>query len=178
MAEQQPQQFHQGSEKSWGQGSQQPGGGMRGEFQIGGQQGGQQQGGQYQGSQYQGGQQASRGNGARQGQQSGRGEGRSTMSIPGIAFRGFGRLYDMQIAATRLMLQTQASAASALGFPDCSGLFRIGDDRARRVFSTGAEELLHLAERTNETTSEIQREVGRLLEVQAVNEAENWQRGL
>lgn len=169
MAEQ-PQQFHQGGERTWERqgSSQQPGGMAGGDYQMGSQQGGNQQ------------QQRNRGNGFSQrgGQGGGQQASRSSMSIPSIAFRGMGRLYDMQVAATRLMLQTQASAASALGFPDCSGLFRIADDRAKRVFSTGTEELLHLAERTNETTSEIQREVGRLLEVQAVNEAENWQRGL
>lgn len=168
MAEQ-PQQFHQGSERPRERqgGSQQPGGMGGSEYQ--------QAGAQYQSGRANASPDSA--GSARRGDQ-GNGVGRGSMSIPGIAFRGIGRLCDMQMAATRLMLQTQASAACALGMPDYSGLFRIADDRAKRVFSSGAEQLLQLAERTNETTSEIQREMGRLLEVQTVNEAENWQRGL
>lgn len=102
----------------------------------------------------------------------------SSMSIPVIAMRGLGRIYDIQVAATRLMLQTQSSAASAFGWPDYSGLFRIADERTRRIFSAGTEQFLSLAEQANETTSEVQRQVGRMLESQAITEAENWQRGL
>jgi gas vesicle protein len=95
-----------------------------------------------------------------------------------IAMRGVGQLYDMQVAAARIMLQTQASAACAFGFPDFSGLFRVADDRARRVFSSGTEQMLHLAEQANEATSEVQRQLGRMLEFHAVTAAENWQHGL
>lgn len=101
-----------------------------------------------------------------------------SISIPVIAMRGIGRIYDIQIAAARLMLQTQASTARAFGWPDYSGLFKIADERARRIFSAGTEQILSLAEQANETTSEVQRQVGRMLESQAIHEAENWQRGL
>lgn len=102
----------------------------------------------------------------------------AALSVPMVAMRGVGQLYDMQMAATRIMLQTQASAASAFGWPDFSGLFRIADDRAKRVFSAGTEQILHLAEQANEATSEVQRQLGRVLEFHAVNAAENWQHGL
>lgn len=102
----------------------------------------------------------------------------ASFSVPVIALRGFGQFYDMQLAATRMFMQTQATAARAFGWPDFSGLFQIGDERVKRVFSSGTEQLVHLAEQANETTSEMQRHMGRMLEFHAANAAENWQRGL
>lgn len=135
------------------------------------QEAGRQEGGQQaRGGQQQKGQGASRSDGQRS--QAG------AMSVPMIAMRGVGQFYDMQLAATRMLLQTQASAARAFGLPDFSGLFRIDDERAKRVFSSGTEQLLHLARQANETTSEVQRHMGRMMEYHAVNAAENWQRGL
>ncbi len=58
--------------------------------------------------------------------------------VAALALRGVGQVYDMNLAATRVLLQTQARAASAFGFPDWSGLFDSVDDRARNVFSTSA----------------------------------------
>jgi len=102
----------------------------------------------------------------------------SSRSLSEIAVRSMGRIYDIQIAATRMMLQTQARAASAFGWPDYSGLFRIADERTRRVVSAGTEQFLSLAEKANRTTGEVNRQVGRILESQVVQEAESWQRGL
>lgn len=130
----------------------------------------QQQGGRQQGMQ-------GRSNGGQQRSQQGQGR-TASLSVPMIAMRGVGQLYDMQVAAARIMLQTQASAACAFGWPDFSGLFKIADDRAKRVFSAGTEQILHLAEQANQATSEVQRQVGRMLEFHTVNAAENWQHGL
>lgn len=99
-------------------------------------------------------------------------------SLSIIAMRGFSQLYDMQAAAARLMLQAQARAATAFGLPDYSDLFRVADDRARRVFSSSTEQFLETAEQTNQTLREVQREMGRLVEYQTVNAAENFQQGL
>lgn len=136
--------------------------------------------------------QATRGEGGRQesGRQESGGQGngsqqqrtnnqqRHMLSAPLMAMRGLGQIYDMQITATRLLLQAQASAACAFGWPDYSGLFRIADERAKHVFSSGAEQFMHLADQANQTASEVQRQFGRLLEVQTVHAAETWQRGL
>ncbi len=102
----------------------------------------------------------------------------SMVNMTAMAARGLGQIYDMQLAASRMLLQTQARAASVFGIPDYSGLFRIGDDRARRVFSTTTDELVEVTQRTSDTVSEIQRHVGRLLEVNAVNMSESWRQGL
>lgn len=104
--------------------------------------------------------------------------GRSAINLSAIAMRGFGQLYDMQAAAARMMMQTQARAACAFGLPDYSDLFRFADDRAKHVFSASTEHLIHTAEQATETISEVQRQVGRLVEYQTVTAAENWQHGL
>lgn len=114
----------------------------------------------------------------RQSRSGGQGRSPSTINIAAIALRGLSEAYDMQVAATRLALQTQARAAVAFGWPDFSDLFRVGDDRAKRAFASGTEQLLHCAEQAKETMSEVQRHIGKLIEYNAINAAENWQQGL
>jgi hypothetical protein len=100
------------------------------------------------------------------------------LNITAFAVRGFSQLCDMQMAATRLMLQTQARAATSLGLPDVSELFRVADDRAKQLFTSGTEQLLNTAQHARETFGEVQRQVGRLVETQTVSMADTWQRGI
>lgn len=100
------------------------------------------------------------------------------VNISAIAMRGFGQFYDLQAAAARMILQSQARAASAFGLPDYSHLFRFTDERTKRAFSSTTEQLLSTAEQTKGTLQDVQREVGKLMEFQAVTAAENWQQGL
>jgi hypothetical protein len=95
-----------------------------------------------------------------------------------IALRGVGQVVDMQMTAARVLMQTQARAAAAFGWPDCSNLFESADERARHVFSTGAEKMLETAQRANEAVTELQRQVGRVVETQASAATEQWQRGI
>lgn len=112
----------------------------------------------------------------------GRGEAPSSSRYPAqmseLAMRGASEVLDMQMATWRTLLETQARTAAAFGFPDCSDLFRDGDGRMRQVFSSGAEQLLNTAQRTNQAVAEIQRRVGHIVETQAQAAAENWQQGL
>ena len=102
----------------------------------------------------------------------------STVNFAAIATRGIGQLYDMQIAAARMLLQTQARTAATFGLPDFSDLFRVADDRAKRVFSSSTEHLLNATQQASETIAEVQHHVGRLVECQAVNVSETWQHEL
>lgn len=95
-----------------------------------------------------------------------------------IALRGVGQVVDMQMTAARVLLQTQARAAAAFGWPDCSELFDSADDRSRHVFATGAEQVLETARRANDAMAELQRQVGRVVETQAATAAEHLQRGI
>jgi hypothetical protein len=107
------------------------------------------------------------------------GDSRHTpVHLTALALKSIGQVYDMNLSATRVLLQTQARAAAAIGFPDWSGLFNVVDERARRVFSTGAEQLLSTAQRANDTATELQREVGRVVESQAATVAQKLQEGL
>jgi DNA anti-recombination protein RmuC len=106
-------------------------------------------------------------------------QGRPTpVQLTALALRGLGQVYDMNISATRVLLQTQARAASVLGWPDVSEIFNQVDDRARHVFASGAEQLMQAAQRANEAAVDLQRQVGRVVETQAVTIAENLQQGL
>jgi hypothetical protein len=107
------------------------------------------------------------------------GQGRHTpVHLTALALRSIGQVYDMNLSAARVLLQTQARAASAIGLPDWSGLFNVVDERARHVFSTGTEQLLDTTQRANEVAAELQREVGRVVETQATTVAQTLQLGL
>jgi Fe2+ transport system protein B len=84
----------------------------------------------------------------------------------------------MNMSAARVWMQTQARAASAMGMPDCSGWFEAADDRARRVFSEGAEQLVNTAQRASEAATELQREVSRVVDIQTSTLAQTLQYGL
>jgi hypothetical protein len=98
--------------------------------------------------------------------------------LTSLALRSIGQVYDMNLSAARVLLQTQARAASALGLPDWSGLFNTVDDRARHVFSTSAEQMVNTAQRASEAAAELQREVGRVVETQTASVAETIKQGL
>ena len=98
--------------------------------------------------------------------------------LTAMAQRSAGQLSDLNVSAARLLLQTQARAASAFGLPDWSPLFDSADERVRHAFSAGAEQVLDTAQRTNEVVSELHRQVGRVIETQASQAAQSWQRGL
>jgi hypothetical protein len=85
-----------------------------------------------------------------------------------VALRGTALLWDLQMETARNMWRTQARTAAMLGIPDCSDLFQIGDDRARRLFTTSAEQMLHSARQARETVVEMQRQIGRLAEQQTI----------
>jgi len=101
----------------------------------------------------------------------------SMANMTAIAVRGFGQVYDMQMAAARMFLRTQARAAAVFGVPDYSDFFHVGDDRSRHVFSSATDHLLHASQRASETFSEIQRHIGRLMESNALNMSESWRGG-
>ena len=95
-----------------------------------------------------------------------------------IALRSLGQVYDINIATTRVLMQAQARAASAFGWPDWSNLLDQVDDRTRHVFSTGAEQLVQATQRANDAAMELQQQVGRVVQTQAATMAESLQHSL
>jgi hypothetical protein len=104
--------------------------------------------------------------------------GQHPVHFTALALRSAGQLYDINLSVTRTLLRTQARTAAAFGLPDWSPLLDSADDRARQLFSTGAEQILNTAQRANEAARELQRQMGRVLETQTARAAETWQRGL
>ena len=100
------------------------------------------------------------------------------MQIAEIAIRSTALLFDFQMQAARDLLEMQARSASVLGIPDCSSLFSAADERARRLFSEGADELVNTTRRATETAAEVNRQIGRLVEVQTVGIAEQVRHGI
>jgi len=133
-----------------------------------------QQGGpSYGGSQQsqQGGTQHSQQGGAQHSQQGGAQQAFGAQqfhSMAEVALRGTALLWDLQMETARNMWRTQARTAAMLGIPDCSALFQIGDDRARRLFTTSTEQILSSARQARETVVEMQRQMGRLAEQQTI----------
>lgn len=95
-----------------------------------------------------------------------------------IAIRGTALLFDIQMQAARDLMEMQARSASVLGIPDCSNLFKAADDRARRLFSESADELVNTTRRATETVAEVNRQIGRLVEQQTVEIAEQMRQGI
>jgi hypothetical protein len=93
-------------------------------------------------------------------------------SMAEVALRGTALLFDLQMETARNLLRTQARTAAMLGVPDCSDFFEIGDERARRLFSMGAEQVLNTARQARETVSEMQRQFGRIAEQQTIGMTE------
>jgi hypothetical protein len=95
-----------------------------------------------------------------------------------IALRSLGQVVDINISTTRVLLQAQARAASAFGWPDWSNLFDQVGDRTRHVFSTSAEQLVQATQRANDAALELQQQVGRVVQTQAATMAESLQNSL
>ena len=89
-----------------------------------------------------------------------------------VALRGTALFWDLQMETARNVGRPQARTAAMLGIPDCSALFHVGDDRARRLFTTSAEQMLNSARQARETVVEMQRQMGRLAEQQTIGLAE------
>jgi hypothetical protein len=93
-------------------------------------------------------------------------------SMAEVALRGTALLWDLQMETARNLLRTQARTAALLGAPDYSELFRLGDDRARRIFAASTEQMLSSARQARETAFEVQRQIGRIAEQQTIGIAE------
>jgi hypothetical protein len=85
-----------------------------------------------------------------------------------VAVRGTALLWDVQMETARNLWRTQARTAAMFGVPDCSQFFHFEDDRARRLFSASAEQMLNAARQARETVVEVQRQLGRLAEQQTI----------
>ncbi len=95
-----------------------------------------------------------------------------------LALRSAGLLIDFQLQTARDLLELQARGAALFGAPDCSSLFNAADDRTRRLFSEGAEHVAQVTRRANETMAQVNRQIGRLVEQQAVGMAEQMRQGI
>ncbi|BAL24952.1 hypothetical protein [Azoarcus sp. KH32C] len=136
-----------------------------------------------------GGQQTGRGEAREEGREAmgggsnDRSEGRSAGSamatnLAATALRGFGQLFDLQAAATRIVLRAQLRAAAAVGLPDYSRMLTVDDDRTLRLFSTTTDNAVRLANQAEDARGEIQGHLLRLLERQVIDFSEQWQYGL
>lgn len=93
---------------------------------------------------------------------------RQLQSMAEVAVRGTALLWDVQMETARNLWRMQARTAAMFGVPDCSQFFHFEDDRARRLFSASAEQMLNTARQARETVVEVQRQLGRLAEQQTI----------
>ncbi|HLX29117.1 MAG TPA: hypothetical protein VKV24_11610 [Casimicrobiaceae bacterium] len=93
---------------------------------------------------------------------------RQLQSMAEVAVRGTALLWDVQMETARNLWRTQARTAAMFGVPDCSQFLHFEDDRARRLFSASAEQMLNAARQARETVVEVQRQLGRLAEQQTI----------
>jgi methyl-accepting chemotaxis protein len=95
-----------------------------------------------------------------------------------ITLRGTALLFDIQMEAARNLMHMQARSAAVFGAPDYSNLFQVGDERARRLFTTTTEQILSSTRQANETVAEVNRQVGQLMERQTAEITEEIEQGI
>lgn len=98
--------------------------------------------------------------------------------LSSLALRTLGQACEFQWSAGRAILQTQARAACAAGWPDWTPLLDAVDEPARRVVSAGAEQWLAAAQRTSEIASRLQQQVGQMVSLQAGHVADAVEQGM
>ncbi len=102
----------------------------------------------------------------------------ANQQVTELAIRSAGLMLDLQLQTARDLFEMQARSAALFGAPDCSSLFDAADDRARRLFTEGAEHVAHVTRRASETVAQMNRQIGRLVEQQAVGMAEQMRQGI
>ena len=95
-----------------------------------------------------------------------------------IALRGTALLWDLQADAARNLLETQARSATMLGAPDLSQVFQAGEGQGKGMFSTTIDQALNSLRQINDTISEVQWQLTRMAEQQAVVLTERIQRNV
>ena len=102
----------------------------------------------------------------------------SAANVADIYVRGALRIADMQASAARVLLQTQARTARMFGAPDWSNAFNGPGEQLSQWFNTGTEQALSLMRQTNETISEVNQQLSRIVQRQTVQLAEEMRQGL
>src|SRR5262245_6925687 len=90
----------------------------------------------------------------------------SAISFADIYMRGAMRIADLQMSAMRVLLQTQGRRARMLGAPDWSHAFNGPSEQLSQLFNSGAEQALGLMRQTNETISEVNQQLGKVMQQQ------------
>jgi len=105
-------------------------------------------------------------------------QAQAPLQLATFALRALGQACELNLSASRALLQTQARAASAVGWPDWSPLFDAVDEPTRRLLSVNTDQWVTTAQRAGEVASQLQREVERLVETQATNVVQAVEQGL
>jgi hypothetical protein len=98
-------------------------------------------------------------------------------NVAELWLRGAGVLFDLQTETMRNLLRVQSQSAASYGAPDFSSFFGEVDDRAKRIFSTGADQMGKLFRRWNQI-AEAQCELGRTLMSQTGVVVDNMRSGI
>jgi gas vesicle protein len=97
------------------------------------------------------------------------------INLTEILCRGTARIWDIQAAGTRTLLQYQAKGAAMFGAPDWSELFKRSNGR---FFETTADHALNYMRQTREEISALQTDIVHLIEEQTEELSEQIEHGL
>jgi predicted metal-dependent RNase len=95
-----------------------------------------------------------------------------------IFFQGAIRIVDIQTTAARVLLQTQGRSAAMFGAPDWTPTVTRQGERLTQLLSVGAEETLKIMRQANETVSEMQQQVGQLIQQQTAQMTDEVRNGV
>jgi DNA anti-recombination protein RmuC len=95
-----------------------------------------------------------------------------------MALRSAEQFYCMNVSATGVLLQTQASAATALGLPDWSPVIAATTEQTRQVVSASTDQILQAAQQATEAITAFQRNASELVEEHSAKASEALQAGV
>src|SRR5262245_2488242 len=89
-----------------------------------------------------------------------------------IFLQGAVRLVDSQTTAARVLLQTHGRSAALFGAPDWTPTVTRQGEQLTQLISAGAEETLKIMRQANDTVSEMQQQLGQLMQDQTAQVAD------
>lgn len=102
----------------------------------------------------------------------------NAMNFAEIFLHGTARVMDIQLDAARTFLQYQARGAALFGVPDCSKIFDRSENGLSRLVEASADKTLIYMRQANEAFSEMQSNLGHVIEQQIQEVSEQLQTGL
>jgi hypothetical protein len=89
------------------------------------------------------------------------------VNLAEVAIRNTAAMMEMQIGMARHLAEIQVRSARLFGVPDYTEVLDASVDGSRRLVSLAADQVLHTTQRINETMTDLQNHLARMMQQQA-----------